>query len=218
MWHQLAQRVYRAHAWCGIACVVAVVTCGYSAASAATGCADGTREALVDQAAYPAIAGCAGTWTGLVGSASANSLCSPGWHVCSPAADPGDAALVKSVTYSQATSFGGCFAFNASQDFGGCWACDPNNGDRNDLAGMGTGCDDLYDASATSCLANGRVDARNGSDCAFIEGVTTGVVCCEGTVQAPAMSRIPLILTISLLLLAGLAAVRRRRDTTAARP
>jgi hypothetical protein len=121
---------------------------------------------------------------------------------------------VGAVTYAAATSFPGCFAFNASHDFGGCQACDPENGNQDDLAGMGTGCQDRYDAFATSCLANGRVDAQNGSECSFVEGTTTGVVCCQGTASVPAMSPALMLATIVFLLLAGIVAASRRLDAT----
>lgn len=103
----------------------------------------------------------------------------------------------------------GCFAFNASHDYGLCQPCDANNSDQNDLAGMGTGCTDLYSVDDTSCLGSGRVDTQNGSECAFTDEVMTGVVCCQGAVSAPAMSPAPLLVTMLLLLLAGVAASRR---------
>ncbi len=67
---------------------------------AAIGCADGQREAFVDRATYPRIAGCLASWPGAMslragraskacgddapggGCASPADACAPGWHVC----------------------------------------------------------------------------------------------------------------------------------------
>jgi hypothetical protein len=57
-----------------------------------SGCADGTREAFVDQTAYPGIAGCSGSWTNpdlrASGSDTADSLCASGWHICMKGGGP----------------------------------------------------------------------------------------------------------------------------------
>lgn len=199
--------------WLASVFALALLIWGPSAASAATGCADGTREALVDEATYPEIAGCEGVWEGRVSSPSANSLCSSGWHVCSPAQNLADAPLVKAISYAEATGFGGCFAFNAAHDFGLCLPCNPEDGDQNDLAGMGTECPDLYSSTDMSCLGNGRVDAQNGSDCGFVDDVTTGVICCRtANTPAPAMSPAGLLVALSIVLLAEFATQRRRRS------
>jgi hypothetical protein len=65
---------------------------------AVVGCADGQREGLIDQAKYPAIAACLGTWSGAknlrargTGAACGDDkgpcaqpadLCAPGWRIC----------------------------------------------------------------------------------------------------------------------------------------
>jgi hypothetical protein len=65
---------------------------------AVVGCADGRREAFIDSARYPNIAGCLGSWPGrqtlrarvtgracgdeLGPCATPADLCAPGWHVC----------------------------------------------------------------------------------------------------------------------------------------
>lgn len=91
-----------------VSCVAAVFTVTaepFPAQPSGVGCADGTREGFVDQAAYPQIAGCAGAWDqpGItpdtvkptcanqggnsgpkangIGCSSAD-LCAAGWHVC----------------------------------------------------------------------------------------------------------------------------------------
>ena len=77
----------------------------------AIGCADGQREGFVDQAAFPDIAACDGGWSagGVMGAppaacanaagddsgnpagqgCSAGDICSPGFHVCTSAAEVG---------------------------------------------------------------------------------------------------------------------------------
>lgn len=195
------------------ACALIVVTAWSHTATAATGCADGTREGLTDESTFPHIAACGGRWTGDIGSESADALCGVGWKVCSPAENAIDRATVGAITYTQAQSFGGCYALNAAHDFGLCLPCDPSDGDRDDLAGMGTSCPDQYSATDTSCLADGRIDAQNGSDCEFIEGVTSGVVCCQQIPRAPMMSSLALLLTTSLMMLAGVAVAARRRQS-----
>lgn len=204
------------YTWLASACLLVLGAFSASPASAASGCADGTREAFVNEATYPGIAGCGGTWEGQIGSAAADALCAPNWHVCAPPERAADAAQVGAITYAEATSFGGCFAFNAAHDYGLCRACDPQIGDQNDLAGVGTGCQDLYSVEDTSCLATGRVDAENGSQCGFVQGTTTGVVCCQGEVSrpVPTMSSAPMLIMTLALLIAGVTASRRRSKTT----
>jgi hypothetical protein len=79
---------------------------GLSGAPAIVGCSDGSREAFLDLAVWPGVAGCAGAWQvqGVVGAAAATprcarssgdrgpnaagigcaaaDLCAEGWHVC----------------------------------------------------------------------------------------------------------------------------------------
>jgi hypothetical protein len=73
-------------------------------ADPATGCADGTREAFVDLAQFPTLAGCAATWNGTldmrapptgarcgdgIGPCAAPAdACATGWHVCGVTGDP----------------------------------------------------------------------------------------------------------------------------------
>ncbi|MBL8626167.1 MAG: hypothetical protein JNK64_32935 [Myxococcales bacterium] len=147
--------------------------------TSAAGCADGTREGLVDPVAFPAVAACGGSWTGDVGGAGA--LCAAGWHVCR-----GDEAAVGAVTYAAATAFAGCFAIDAAQDNFICRpdcsaqvAAGVDTAANIDLAGVGASCAFQFPGGG-GCLADGRIDLseNTGTGCDFSPGVTTGVVCC----------------------------------------
>jgi hypothetical protein len=80
-----------------------------------TGCADRTREGLIDHRQWPRIAVCGGEWTGMISGPSAASLCAVGWHVCN-----GDDVRAQRITFAEATGFGGCFAFDSANDCGNC--------------------------------------------------------------------------------------------------
>jgi hypothetical protein len=80
----------------------------------ASGCADGSREALQG---FERVAGCGGAWEGHINNAS--NLCGPGWRVCGWY----DYALLSNITWPVATSVSGCYAFNAAQDGGRCQEC-----------------------------------------------------------------------------------------------
>jgi len=147
------------------------------------GCADGVREGFVDIEVWPQIAACAGSFQGPVFGPSAGEVCQVGWHVCSPADNPGDAAFLKMVSFEDATAFGGCFAINAAQDQGECQACTGEaNGD--DMAGVGSGCSN-YHPDESGCIGDGRLDVICCEDhatqkaCHFKPGLTDGVVCCR---------------------------------------
>lgn len=147
-------------------------------AALAAGCADGTREGFVSRAMFPAIAGCAGTWTGEIAEAAV--LCETGWHVCR-----GDEPVFATTTYAQATAFTGCFGFDAAQDN---YICRPDcsaavdmgidSAANIDMAGAGAGC--AYQFPGTGgCLSDGRIDAseNDGNGCSYFAGLT-GTVCC----------------------------------------
>ena len=147
-------------------------------AATASGCADGTREGLVSQLAFPKIAACAGSWTGDVSNAA--PLCASGWTPCL-GADPS----VKKVFYPQAKLFAGCFAFDAAHDnhkcHSDCSAAVANGIDTAtgiDMGGMGAGCT-YGNAAWASCLGSGRVDAstNSGTGCNYYSGLK-GVICC----------------------------------------
>lgn len=87
---------------------------------AQTGCADGQREAFVDGAQFPAIAGCLGSWTGAKNMRARptgrtcgddsdscevpSDLCAPGWRVCG---STGAIADLRRVTADQCQNAGG---------------------------------------------------------------------------------------------------------------
>ena len=153
---------------------------------AASGCADGTREGLLDASRFPQIAACAGEWSGTVDQLSAKALCDPSWHVCR-----GDESVftheqthVAMIRTNDAVAFGGCFAFDAAHDN---WACHPgcsasvaagvDSAENIDMAGLGADCP--YHLGGDSCLSCGRIDAseNSGTGCSYHSGLT-GVVCC----------------------------------------
>jgi len=146
------------------------------------GCADATREGFTDLAAFPSVAACGGVWSGHIGGDSANQLCGQGWHVCSPAADGTDAAILKGVIYENATAFGGCFSYNAAQDYNTCIPCSGGYG-SDDMGGAGSGCGYKV-GNDPSCIGSGRVDSGCCSEyatdhaCKYKPGLS-GVVCCK---------------------------------------
>jgi hypothetical protein len=147
------------------------------------GCADGTREGFTDWTKYPKIAACAGTFTGWIDESGAKALCAAGYHVCN-----GGDAIVHAISYTEAKSFGGCFAMDTAHDCNACYThcrdlgckscCVSNYESDADMGGMGTGCSD-YGSGASSCLANGRIDAStNTFGCKWAPSVA-GVMCCS---------------------------------------
>ena len=147
------------------------------------GCADGTREGFANVLAFPSIAACAGTFAGWIDEASAKSLCAVGWHVCN-----GADAVVHTIAYEQAKSFGGCFAIDAAHDCNscfkhcrdlGCMNCCVSNYEWDaDMGGMGSGCADSG-AGQQSCLASGRLDASTNTFGCKWNSSLAGVVCCK---------------------------------------
>ena len=139
------------------------------------GCSDGSREGLTNISLYPEIAVCEGSWIGSISSIDADVLCDTGWHVC----DMNDSTL-RNITFSEATSFSGCFAINASHDSGTCQQCTNSNGNANDMGGLGSSCE-YQSTTQSSCLASGRVDVVTDqtNSCSYQSGYTDGVVCCR---------------------------------------
>ncbi len=108
------------------------------------GCADGQREALVDAAIFPGVAGCIGEWTGVMsmraaatGAACGDDLgpcgapadaCAPGWHLCG--VDGGLAEIDAIGGESCASAGGGRFVAAASHcaTQSGCEYADPATG------------------------------------------------------------------------------------------
>jgi len=87
---------------------------------AVIGCADGRREAFLDSARYPRIAGCLGTWSGrqslravtngprcgdeLGPCAAPGDVCAAGWHVCG---STGAVAELRQVSAEECEQAGG---------------------------------------------------------------------------------------------------------------
>ena len=75
---------------------------------------DGSREGMFER---QDVAACTGVWQGHIQNSS--SLCAPGWRVCSWY----DHHTLKSITWGEAMSVDGCYAYNAAQDGGRCREC-----------------------------------------------------------------------------------------------
>ncbi len=97
--------------------------------------------------------------------------------------EPGLASL----TYEQATSVRGCFAFDAAQDnyacYPGCSAAVKlgiDSPEAIDMGAIGADCPYAF-MSGPSCLASGRIDAseNSGTGCRWSPKLT-GVACCPG--------------------------------------
>ena len=82
--------------------------------SEGSGCADGSSEGLEH---HGKVAACEGEWAGHVQNSS--YLCARGWRVCGWY----DEHVLKTITWKDAMSVEGCFAFNAAQDGGECKEC-----------------------------------------------------------------------------------------------
>ncbi|CAL1527352.1 unnamed protein product [Lymnaea stagnalis] len=163
-------------AYCCLASILWPLRC----TSAASGCADGSREAFHY---FEKVAGCEGIWGGHI--VNANTLCAPGWRVCTSF----DVDILRNITWQQAQGVRGCMAINAAQDGGRCREC---RGDleHDDMAGVGQSCP--YQAvGQRSCISGGRIDSSCCVDshffnaCHFKPGLTTGVVCCRLPVKKP---------------------------------
>ena len=151
-----------------------------------SGCADGTREGFTNENSFPNIAACAGTYYGNINGGDTGGLCSDGWSFC----DGSDIRSL-SISYSDATSFGGCFAVNSASDCdacyitcesqtnlnsGGCW--DASGGF--DMDGVGSSCS--LNSGRTSCLASGMVRANDNAGCTWNSNggnSRTGITCCK---------------------------------------
>lgn len=147
---------------------------------AASGCADGSTEGFQWRSN---IAACSGYWQGHIENAS--SLCAIGWKVCSWQ----DTRILKNITWEEAISVDGCFAYNAAQDGGRCREC-RDNMEQDDLAGVGKSCSH-QNQGLTSCISGGRIDASCCVDSHFHRachhqlGMATGVLCCRLPARVP---------------------------------
>eukprot|EP00048_Salpingoeca_helianthica_P021310 m.11588 g.11588 ORF g.11588 m.11588 type:complete len:519 (-) comp5827_c0_seq1:24-1580(-) len=155
------------------------------------GCASGTRAGLIDPLVYPSIAVCAGSYTGNIGGPVARALCATGWHVCR-----GNDQPLNVLTFAQATSFTGCYAYDSAHDCNYCSttcqaiiqnpnaACQVQPGNDADLAGLGAGCPN-YETGTTSvsinCITSSRrIDSVSTNwGCDGQPSSSLGVVCCR---------------------------------------
>jgi hypothetical protein len=121
------------------------------APSSNSGCADGTREAFIDQARFPSIAGCAGGWSvpGLLTEASmvpacaraagndgsnpggtgctVEDICADGWHVCRGASELTQAGVTcQDAGIAPATAGGGAMFFATRQRGTAPTGCSPS--------------------------------------------------------------------------------------------
>ncbi|KAK2174721.1 hypothetical protein NP493_757g00009 [Ridgeia piscesae] len=133
-----------------------------------SGCADGSTEGLSQ---HEGVQACSGAWRGHV--KRGRHLCARGWHVCSAR----HASALRDITWTEATSLDGCYAYNAANKLSSCSRCH-----RSDMAGIGSECGHMRH-NLKSCLAVGRIDVLKGrttvGGCNYREGVTTGVLCCK---------------------------------------
>lgn len=156
------------------------VTIAGAPASERVVCADGQNVGLI-----PHIMACPGSWKGEIDQAQ--NLCATGWHVCQ-----GTERVFNLVTYADARSFPGCFAYDAANDNNVCQPhCSAQIGRVDsatglDMAGMGADCNRAYYfADLPSCLTKGgRIDAseNDGVGCNY-DRRFAGVVCCEALLQ-----------------------------------
>ncbi|MEM9461631.1 MAG: hypothetical protein AAGF11_46140 [Myxococcota bacterium] len=137
------------------------------------GCADGEREALLDDAMYPDIAACAGGWSfpGVVTNTpmcdrmggddgpvpsgegcAIDDLCAPGWHLCQSAMEVSDAGVADCAALEWDGSF-----FATRQSGSGKDTCGPVG--TNDVFGCGdigltaiTGCAPLNRSTGNGCV------------------------------------------------------------------
>ncbi|KAL4232359.1 hypothetical protein ACF0H5_009928 [Mactra antiquata] len=139
-----------------------------------SGCLDKSTEAL---GVHKYIHACSGEWKGHVKFGS--TLCSPGWHVCST----DDSELLNDITWMDILDTKGCYAYNvANEKRGKCRRCRTG---KSKMAGIGRDCGRVQ-YNRGSCLSQGRIDVftkrqivPKEKSCSYMEGTTSGVVCCK---------------------------------------
>jgi hypothetical protein len=152
-----------------------------------SGCADNTREGLFNDNKFADVAVCAGKWVGNLTDTQADSICAPGFHVCRYT----DAPKLLNITFNEATSFNGCFAYRAANDSTQCneLRCAPGNTNNDDMAGLGRDCARLSGVSRSTavntCIPQLRIDAQccaitsSSSNAGCKQRAEDGVVCCR---------------------------------------
>ncbi|MFT3696359.1 MAG: hypothetical protein QM831_24680 [Kofleriaceae bacterium] len=165
------------------------------------GCADGTREAFVDQNAYPRVAGCQASWSGALdlratstGARCGNSLgpcavpadvCSPGWHLCGATGDPSeitsriasDPCLTTPGRWVTAMSHCAAETTGSVCDYSQ-FPCTADAIDCAESACCGTDCSQGNDCKDGLYTGVTRV-ALNGTCGAFSSANTDGLLCCR---------------------------------------
>jgi hypothetical protein len=170
------------------------------------GCADGTREAFVDLATFPTIAGCSTQWTGSLdlrtsrtGTGCGNDLgicsapedgCAPGWQLCGRLGDPTD--LTARLTAAQCTNAVGAFIAGLQHCSppmpGGCMYLPPYPCLASDVActepvccgtlcGRNNSCKDGIFPAATA-IAGNFLNGPGNSCGDLTSSSITGVMCC----------------------------------------
>eukprot|EP00041_Stephanoeca_diplocostata_P020401 m.454937 g.454937 ORF g.454937 m.454937 type:complete len:587 (+) comp21570_c0_seq42:371-2131(+) len=175
--------------------IFVAAACKIIAAQSTSGCRDGSREGFTNTTAYPKIAACRGTTTGVDVRSTAASVafCATGWHVCTGReinAGRSDPAHFTSITYDMAGSFTGKYAYNANNDCNSCQdtcgsrtgrghsqvGCTVSGGTDPDLACMGSGCSRTR---TPACIADGRYNSGN-RGCVIASGSNMdGMICCR---------------------------------------
>ena len=175
---------------------VSMFPCFDFAGTSTVGCSAGTRAGFTAVNKYPTIAACPGTVKGH--HVSDASRCAPGWHVCT-----GVDVFALSITFAEATSFSGCYAFDSNNDCQGCFptcregpasasingrGCDVAGPTDPDLHGMGRDCG--YAApDEYSCLRDGRLFTNN-PGCSITVDLS-GSICCKDAPGPPSASGPP---------------------------
>ena len=157
---------------------------GFSSGLTAGGCADGAGKAL---SGHDDIWLC--SWGGHGYIYDQNSKCASGYHVCN-----GQDIWNKGVSYDQARSTGGCFAYDSASDCDGCFQTCKSNKSVNvrsgcfdphgpDLSGIGSGCH--YSTTGRSeCFRGGShghrgmIRSHDGSPKCYTNK-NVGVACCQ---------------------------------------
>ncbi|XP_072177676.1 uncharacterized protein [Diadema setosum] len=141
------------------------------------GCKDGTIEGLHHM---HSVAACSGSWKGHV--RKGKTLCAHGWRVCNHE----DVDSLKHISWLDATSMNGCYAYNAANNDGMCTSCTGEAG-HDTLGGIGRHCSKRRQRHE-SCLGEGRIDVFPShreymydmvDRCSFQEGLLSGVLCCR---------------------------------------
>ncbi|XP_033126450.1 neurogenic locus notch homolog protein 1-like isoform X2 [Anneissia japonica] len=138
------------------------------------GCHDKSVEGLNH---LPGIVACHGAWKGHVKHGKV--LCAQGWSVC----NHNDQKYLNLISWEDANSMNGCYAYNAANNFGRCRKCSGKNHEDN-MGGIGRHCSQRR-PNKSSCLAGGRIDVfyghkkRGGPSCSYKPGLVSGVLCCK---------------------------------------